>query len=319
MILILKLINKNVLQLCYTFIGGMNLKEIPRAFLSRLFGVKFYFLNFRITNWRAYLGLSLLPFIENMPEFFTNVSRIKIILISLATISCFLAFTFGLNNCFDIETDINEGDLSKNPIAAGKLSFKGALVTSLLMGFLGVMVLTFLIPFNTIILIYLTLLFLGAFYSAPPFRFKSKPFLDVISHGLFFGSLLYIYGHLLQGTKLSSIITNPLVFLIFTYSVVLNMRNHFEDYKYDLEANISTTATYLGYNKTKKAIFLLIQVHWTMLTIVCLITSIYLFIGILTLFLVSNMLFLSKLFKFEKWLKTIDIFTIISYILLALH
>jgi len=295
------------------------LREIPKEVFSRLFGVKFYFFNFRITNWRAYLGLSLLPFIENIQELFTNVSKIRIIPINLATISCFLAFTFGLNNCFDIETDINEGDLSKNPIAAGKISFKAALITSLLMGFLGITILTFLTPFNTAVLIYLMLLFLGAFYSVPPFRFKSKPFLDVISHGLFFGSLLYIYGHLLQGNKLSSIITNPLVFLIFIYSIILNMRNHFEDYEYDLEANINTTATYLGYNRTKKAIFLLIQVHWAMLTIVCLTSSIYLFISILSLFLVSSALLLLKLFKFEKWLKTIDTFTIISYILLALE
>jgi len=295
------------------------LGKILKTYLRDIYKAKAYFSNFRFMHWRAYMGLSFLPFLERIFENLTNIALARAFLINLTTISCFLAFTFGLNNCFDIETDIAEGDLDKNPIAVGKISFKSALMVSLAAGFLGVTVLIFYIPTYTVIFIYLLLLFLGGFYSAPPLRFKSKPFLDVISHGLFFGSLLYIYGYLIQGANVWTVVKSPLVPLIFTYSVILNMRNHWEDYNFDLEANINTTATYLGHEITKRAIIFLIQIHWVMLLTLSLITDLHFFLEILTLFLISNVLFSLKLIKFEKWLRIIDIFTIISYILSSLY
>lgn len=293
--------------------------KISKTCLRDLCKIKMYLSNFRVVHWRAYMGLSFLPFLDGISENLTNIALARAFLINLTTISCFLAFTFGLNNCFDIETDMAEGDLDKNPIAVGKISFKSALMASLAVGFLGVTILIFYVPIYTVIFIYLLLLFLGGFYSAPPLRFKSKPFLDIISHGLFFGSLLYIYGYLIRGVNVWTIVKSPLVLLIFTYSVILNMRNHWEDYNFDLEANINTTATYLGYERTKKAIIFLIQIHWILLLTLSLIISLYFFLEILTLFLISNVLFSLKLIKFEKWLRTIDILTIISYILFSLY
>ncbi len=293
--------------------------KIPKAYLRNLSKIKFYFNNFRVIDWRAYLGLSLLPFLRKLPKIFTNTTLVNSFLINLTTISCFLAFTFGINNCFDIETDIAEGDINKNPIAVGKISFKNALIAVLIIGILGTAILVFYTLNLEVILTYLLLLFLGGFYSAPPLRFKTRPFLDIISHGFFFGSLLYIYGCLIQGNNVLTVIRNPLVPLIFTYSVILNLRNHWEDYNFDLKANINTTATYLGYERTQKAIVFLTQVHWVMLVTFCLITSFQIFVTILTLFFVANALFLFRLIKLEKWLRVVDIFTIISYMLLSLQ
>jgi len=301
------------------FNGGIMLLKIPKTYLQNLSKIRFYFSNFRVTDWRAYLGLSLLPFLRKFPEIFINTTLANSFLINLTTTSCFLAFAFGINNCFDIETDIAEGDVNKNPIAIGKIPFKNALIVVLMIAVLGSTLLVFYAPAWEVIFIYLLLLFLGGFYSVPPLRFKTRPFLDIISHGFFFGSLLYIYGCLIQGNDVMTVIRDPLVPLIFTYSIILNLRNHWEDYDFDLKANINTTATYLGYERTQKAIIFLTQIHWVMLVTFCSVISFQIFVATLMLFFVANAFFLFRLIKLEKWLRVVDIFTIVSYMLLSLH
>jgi len=295
------------------------LSKITKTSLKNLSKIKFYFSNFRVMDWRAYLGLSLLPFLKKLPEIFTNISLIKPFIINLTTTSCFLAFTFGINNCFDIETDIAEGDIDKNPIAVGRIPFKNALIAVLMVGLFGTAILMLYAPVHKILFTYLLLLFLGGFYSAPPLRFKTRPFLDIVSHGFFFGSLLYIYGSLIQGNDILTVIRSPLVPLIFTYSVILNLRNHWEDYDFDLKANINTTATYLGYEKTQKTIMVLTQIHWMMLLTFSLTVIPQIFIAILTLFFIANTLLTLKLVQFEKWLRIVDFFTILSYISISLY
>ncbi len=295
------------------------LLKIPKAYLQNLSKIKFYFSNFRITDWRAYLGLSLLPFLRKFPEIFINIALAKSFLINLTTMTCFLAFAFGINNCFDIETDIAEGNANKNPIAIGKISFKNALIVVLMIAVLGSTILAFYTLAWEVIFIYLLLLFLGGFYSAPPLRFKTRPFLDIISHGFFLGSLLYIYGCLIQGNDVMTAVRDPLVPLIFIYSIILNLRNHWEDYDFDLKANINTTATYLGYEKTQKAIIFLTQIHWVIMVTFCSIISFQIFVATLMLLFAANALLIFRLIKLEKWLRIVDMFTIVSYILLSLH
>jgi 4-hydroxybenzoate polyprenyltransferase len=73
------------------------------------------------------------------------------------------------------------------------------------------------------------LVFLGGAYSVPPLRFKSIPLVDIITHGLFFGTLLYLYGALVAGGPSAQ--TMIVGVSIFIYSITLELRNHLDDFQ----------------------------------------------------------------------------------------
>jgi|GEM_PF-2052690 len=202
-------------------------------------------LNYRPINWYGYLAIALLGYVWGVAEatYETSVNLIKVLLL----VACYLAFSFGVNNCFDVEEDRAKGGW--NPIAKGELGWWEAFISSTAIGLLGA-VLTYFWFGWLAETIYLSMLALAYFYSAPPLRFKSRPYLDVATHVFFFGVMILVYSFSAASTdflKLSVLV--PFIVLLSTYAEI---NNHVKDYGYDVEGNVKTTVVVLGLKSSVK-------------------------------------------------------------------
>ena len=85
---------------------------------------------------------------------------------------------------------------------------------------------------------------LGFLYSVPPVRFKQRPVIDVVSHGLFLGALLILIGTTAYGGTLNQI---AYFFAVgfFAVSCLFQMQNLLGDYFVDRDLGIKTTAVSL--------------------------------------------------------------------------
>lgn len=154
----------------------------------------------------------------------------------------YVSFAFSINNCFDAETDrINKNNKSSNPLATGELSYSECLYFSAFLALAGIFIASFL-PFNAF-LTYVFMTLLALIYSAPP-RLKARPPFDIISHGLFFGVLLFLFGLF---SAYGSIEGYEFILpSLFFYSVFLELRNHIEDYWSDITSGVKTSAVLFG-------------------------------------------------------------------------
>jgi 4-hydroxybenzoate polyprenyltransferase len=224
-----------------------------------------YFNNLRVTDWRAYLGMALLGFggrigASSLSYFLNDGLKFTI------TIVLYLAFTFSINNCFDVSCDLqHDKKLKKNPIAMGMVGFKEGLAQSLSLALLGMALAYLWFGFIHFVL-YSMLVLLGGAYSVPPLRFKSIPLADLISHGLFFGALLYFYGASVAGGPSTQ--TMIMCVSIFIYSITLELRNHLDDFQADAISETRTTVCWIGYASAKKLLQVLLSLHWALLAMI---------------------------------------------------
>jgi 4-hydroxybenzoate polyprenyltransferase len=252
----------------------------------------------RIKSWKAYLGMAFFGYALPIKQMgLLNLFPL------LVSVSLYLGFAFAINNCYDIDTDIVSGK-KINPVASGAMDEKKARRISYAIAVSGLLFTwTFL---RSGFLIYSVMTLLAYTYSAPP-RLKGLPVFDLISHGLFFGSLLFLFGASVSG-RLSSEHA-VLASSVFLYSCLFELKNHIEDFEQDRAAGINTTAVRLG-ERRKTAFSVLCAVHILLL-----------------IFLVSQkgtaMLYFPALSGLamvmpEDWLfnnfKTVNLFTILVYV-----
>ncbi|MFC1754085.1 UbiA family prenyltransferase [Thermoproteota archaeon] len=277
--------------------------------------ISHYVSNARVLDWRAYLGFGIIGFLTavNKPSLF-NLDQEPWILLAkiLVTLVFYLSFAFSINNCYDIVEDSFDTDkLVQNTIASEKISFIKGLTFSFVTGAVGIFFCVFW--FNTISLfLYITSIILAALYSAPPLRFKARPFFDIASHGLFFGILLFLYG----ASTLGFFNLNFMVLgaPIFIYSVTLELRNHLEDFEGDKEAKIITIVQKIGVNTTSFLLTNLLIIHWLLMSIIFLILPLF------PIFLLSViMMIVTILVKDDKFLRVNDVVTSICYIVMAVQ
>lgn len=204
------------------------LKIVSNPFVSRFI---FYYSNSRILEWRVYMGMAMLGFISS-PGFVVTLVPLEVFKFML-TIALYLAFSFSINNSFDVRSDaLRKEKAEKNPVATGRIVFKERVVFSSCLAVTGLSLTYFW--FRSCLSIYLLLIVLSLAYSAPPFRLKSVPLMDLVSHGLFFGALLYFYG---VSASSSTTFQNVLIGAsIFIYSAILELRNHLNDFHVDLSS-----------------------------------------------------------------------------------
>ncbi len=270
-----------------------------------------YFKLLRVLDWGGYVLMSLFGFILARGFLFPAQ---EIIIFWGIVLSC-LAFGFSINDCFDTKEDVYN-KTKENPLVADEMSFKKSLFFSLSIGVLSLLLSAFL--GLKIFLFCLAGLVIGFFYSAPPIRFKSRPFLDLISHGFFAGVFLFVLPLLISEMEITRIYW-IIAFYIFYLSITLEMRNHLEDYSSDKAAGLNTSVVFLGYDVSKKILDYLIGFYPLMLFPVFLLAP----VKIVLLFLLSSFVFLI-IFLFKKNLtivknyKVADIYTIICFSLLSL-
>ena len=264
------------------------------------------------------MALALFPILKfrSINEFLTHIFDIIVLVVS---ISIYLAFAFGINNYYDRKEDVEEGDVKKNPIAFGNLSPKSALVFLTILTLTGILLA--LIYTNNLLVwsLYVSLIFFAWIYSAYPVRLKTRAVLDILSHGLYFGSIIFTYSYLLLfRDDYQGLLYNPLLYLIFLYSISLEMRNEVEDFDFDKAAGLKTTAIVLGKNKAVKFIFSVLLVHW-------IIPPIYAYIYLSNIIvtavfaMISGIVLLSAaVVNHFKWYRINDVSVIIFYILFIL-
>lgn len=172
-------------------------------------------------------------------EFFTPIT--------IALFAYFLVpaniFLYGVNDIFD--SDIDE----ENPKKAadgkevrytGGNAVKLAVAGSAALGFGFVPV----VPIEGTIAL-AGFLFLGTFYSAPPLRFKTTPFLDSVSNGLYILPAVVAYAAVAGELP-------PAVAILagWTWAMGMHTFSAIPDIEPDRKGGIQTTATVLGERKT---------------------------------------------------------------------
>lgn len=148
---------------------------------------------------------------------------------------------YGVNDYFD--RDIDE----ENPKKGEKEEeYRGSLFTDSVIGLstaLSVPV-ALLLPQKALpVMIFFILLSVA--YSAPPFRFKARPFLDSVSNGLYI--LPFVLTYIYSTKSFPPILT---VAGGWAWTMAMHTFSAIPDIEPDRKAGIETTATYLGRKKT---------------------------------------------------------------------
>jgi 4-hydroxybenzoate polyprenyltransferase len=179
------------------------------------------------------------------------------ILFLLTTLAFYLAFSFSINECFDVAED-KLNPKKKNPIARGKISFKKAYIYSILLALSGMIISSY---FGSTTLIYVTAMAaIAYFYSATPLRLKSRFLLDIFSHGLFFGAMIFLLPFVAFGSPIGHI-NLIIAATIFHLSLIWEIRNHLSDYESDKKADLKTTVCVLGKGKSEKLFWWLVALY----------------------------------------------------------
>ncbi|MHA1945280.1 MAG: UbiA family prenyltransferase [Candidatus Hodarchaeales archaeon] len=196
------------------------------------------------------------------------------IIIGLLSISLFLAGHFSLNGYYDRKSDaLNPRGLTlRNPLRDSLFISKYSLfVWVVFLWSLPIPINLFIIP-NSLVFpklfyacfAYCIALIGSFFYSIPPFRFKSRPFVDLGVTFFLIGFFVPIYVGLLGSDTLVSI---NLLLLGILLNLILIAGVHLPtmliDLEIDKQAGDTTTAVYLGKKKTIYATSIIIVARVT--------------------------------------------------------
>jgi len=146
-------------------------------------------------------------------------------------------FLYGVNDVFD--ADVDEENPKKDDREVRYEGGRDVVAVVLLGGVLGVAVLPVLSTRAVVAM--LVFLALSIEYSAPPFRFKTTPFLDSLSNGLY----------LLPGVVTYAAVADaypPMAALVgaWLWTMAMHTFSAIPDIEPDRAAGIQTTATFLG-------------------------------------------------------------------------
>ncbi|OIO40099.1 hypothetical protein AUJ10_03880 [Candidatus Pacearchaeota archaeon CG1_02_31_27] len=273
---------------------------------------KSYFKLLRIVDARGYFLLALFGFFLAKGFLFP----LKDILLFWLIVFLLSGFSFSINDCFDQREDRFDKK-KRNPIVLKEISFKKALIFSLLLAVFGLIFASF--SGKEVFLLCLAGVILIFLYSSPPFRLKGKPPLDLITHGFFGGLLILFFPFLFFKTQLNSF--HYLLFLsLFYFSAILELRNEYEDYEVDKRGGLKTTAHILDYKKTERILrYLAIFYSLFLLPIFYSLSQ----INFLFLFLILTILFFTLFLFFEnhklvKNYKLFDCYNFLAYSLILL-
>ena len=161
-----------------------------------------------------------------------------------------LAFTFAINNYYDIDTDkANPRRAHLNAMASGKISKQTGLLLNL--NFVVIPLVQSLFFTVAVFVFCAFLIFWMWAYSAPPLRLKGRAGLDILWHFIAFLALV-LWGSYLAG---SVSMANILVAVSFgLFGVFAQIDNHIHDYPFDKASGSKTFAVWIGINKATIAL-----------------------------------------------------------------
>jgi 4-hydroxybenzoate polyprenyltransferase len=164
---------------------------------------------------------------------------------NLALYSALMGAVYIVNQVFDVETDrlnkklflVAEGYVSRRAIIVEAVLLIAAALAASAAYFSGIH-LTFI----------LLSAMLGLLYSVPPFKFKARPFLDMLANGLGYGLLAFATGWLGTGGYSQQLWLASLPYVLAVSAVYLNTT--IPDYASDKATGNVTTGVFLGGRNT---------------------------------------------------------------------
>ncbi|MHA1638105.1 MAG: UbiA prenyltransferase family protein [Candidatus Thorarchaeota archaeon] len=197
----------------------------------------------RLKAWYAFFLLAFLGYVISGGIIMNLVD----LLVFLVMLSAYVGFSFAINDCYDVEEDLLK-ESKHNPVADGEITRRRALAYSFSLALIGVLLSGW---FGLTVFVYFTCLtLLALFYSVPPLRFKTRYPLDILSHGLFFGTLILVLPALIFGSMTSAVLL--IAVSIFVLSITVELWNHIIDFESDSKAQVRTTACVLGLDRSEK-------------------------------------------------------------------
>jgi 4-hydroxybenzoate polyprenyltransferase len=162
--------------------------------------------------------------------------------------ACILAFGFVINNVADVEIDrlhTTKCETDKNPLASRAVSHRGAWLLLLVFALVPV-IFSLLNSFAAFLSVTATLA-VWAVYSVPPLRLKERYLLDLVTHGIMAGPMLFLVGYTLAGRDLF-LFSGKVVSLIVLFACIGCMAllvHQIGDYDQD-RGHSTTTVVQIG-------------------------------------------------------------------------
>jgi len=157
-----------------------------------------------------------------------------------------LIASFVINDIEDSEDDAKDPKkVKRNPISAGIITKNEGYTFFVAINLLALLPLLFI---NTAIVLagFLTAV-VGYVYSASPLRLKSRPIVDVLSHGFFLAGAQIIIFALLPNNIADN--KTLLTFLgIYLFSMGGDLYNEVRDWVVDRKVGLKNSASFLGFN-----------------------------------------------------------------------
>lgn len=165
-------------------------------------------------------------------------------------------FLYGINDYYDEDTDqFNTKKQTHEQLLVSKDKKKLKIILWICAGLFALLMLWQ--PTNLARILLLALLFLSYAYSASPFRFKAKPFIDFLSN------ILYGLPGILAYIQLTHHLPSPEVIIaIWCWTSAMHLFSAIPDIVSDRMANLKTTAVVLGHRNS----LLLCAMLWSMMS-----------------------------------------------------
>lgn len=222
----------------------------------------------KLSRWRQHVPYTL-PLVIAGALMATHNTELEIdwrlATVTLANVLA-MVFAFMINDVIDAPDDARSPVKKKsNVISQGSLSIKEANMVSGGIFLLAAMLFlpgglwSFITGLATLILSFL--------YSAPPFRLKARPIVDVLSHVLMLSALLMLSSYFVYSTALSS--AWWVIVAVTFASAYGQFYNQLDDFETDELAGLKNTAILLGRQNTQLAMMLSAG-----LTVICFVMAI---------------------------------------------
>ena len=205
-----------------------------------------YFRMLRVRDW--IFGYFFIPIIGAIAA-----AGVTPLLVPVAVVSfCMLAFGFVINNVADVEIDrvhTVKCRKQKNPLVSQTVSLRGTWILLILLA-LAPLCLSLVLSVPAFFSIAATLILFTA-YSIRPLRFKERYVLDLITHGIMAGAMLFLVGYLLPSSAIP-LLSAKLVSLCLLFTCIGCMAllvHQIGDYREDC-GHSTTPVVQLGKRKS---------------------------------------------------------------------
>jgi 4-hydroxybenzoate polyprenyltransferase len=216
------------------------------AFLNTRSGISVYF---RALRWRSWIGWL----------FFFGLGSTLFVIPPYTVLPIALSFSvvtgaiFVLNQYFDRKSDIMNPQKRHLPVAAGELSPKQSSVLFVSLFAIGLLVAA--VVDYKLLFLFVTYIGVGIVYSTPPFHFKKRPVIDLLTVGVGSGILPFLMGmqvsnQLLIGSSVSLILI--CVIPLFLFQIASHIFQAIGDYEADKGEKITTFVVRYGKERSAK-------------------------------------------------------------------